>query len=239
MSFSLEEILFLLVVLVANTIEAMTGFAGTLLAMPPSILLIGVDEARTVLNVMALICCSWITIKHYRHINKKELVKITSFMFLGMLIGIAIYESLSLHYLLQAYAILIIVIALKNIFIKKTFSIPKIIMTVIILLAGVVHGMFLSGGALLVIYAVTVLKDKAEFRATIAPVWVILDLVIFFNQVKLGHVNSNTIPLIIIALIPLAVGIAIGNRIHDRINQKHFLLVTYILLLISGSLIIK
>jgi uncharacterized membrane protein YfcA len=239
MSLSVEEILFLLVVLIANTIESMTGFAGTLLAMPASILLIGVDEARTVLNVLALICCSWITIKHYKHINKKELLKITSFMFIGMLIGMAVFEALSVHYLLRAYAFLIIVIALKNIFIKKRFPLPKIILTAIILLAGFIHGIFLSGGALLVIYAATALKDKSEFRATLAPVWVILDLVILFNQARLGHFNTETISLIALALMPLAAAIAIGNRIHEKINQKHFLLVTYVLLLISGSLIIK
>lgn len=34
---TLQELLFLLVVFIANTFEAMTGFAGTLLAMPASI----------------------------------------------------------------------------------------------------------------------------------------------------------------------------------------------------------
>lgn len=189
MSISPDEGLFLLVILIASTIETMTGFAGTLLAMPASIILIGVDEARTVLNVMALICCSWITIKHYKSINKKELVKISSFMFVGMILGISIFESLSVDFLLKAYAIMIIVISLKSIFIKKSIPLPKIIMTGIILLAGVIHGMFLSGGSLLVIYAATVLKDKSEFRATLAPVWVILDVFIFSNQVRLGFVN--------------------------------------------------
>jgi len=36
MMLSLNEILFLIVVFLANTFESMTGFAGTLLAMPAS-----------------------------------------------------------------------------------------------------------------------------------------------------------------------------------------------------------
>lgn len=39
----------------------------------------------------------------------------------------------------------------------------------------IIHGMFVSGGALLVIYATQVLKEKEEFRATVAPVWVVLN----------------------------------------------------------------
>ena len=42
-----------LALLFANGIQAITGFAGTLLAMPPCIRLIGADDAKTVLNLLA------------------------------------------------------------------------------------------------------------------------------------------------------------------------------------------
>ena len=237
---TLQEILFLLVVLIANTFETMTGFAGTLLAMPAAMMLIGVDEAKTVLNAVALICCSWITIRNRNYINKKEFMKIVGFMFLGMIVGIAIFESVSLSYLLKIYAVLIILIALKSLFYKKSIPLPGILLIMIIIIAGVIHGMFLSGGSLLVIYAIKTLKDKGEFRATLASVWVVLDSIMMINQTRLGHVNSDTIPLILLSIIPLIFAIALGNRLHHRINQKNFLMLTYVLLLISGiSLIIK
>ncbi|MGG0667040.1 sulfite exporter TauE/SafE family protein [Lederbergia citrisecunda] len=240
MLMGLPELLFLLVIFVANTFEAMTGFAGTLLAMPASIMLIGVDEAKTVLNVIALICCSWIAVRYRAHINKKEFMKIAGFMLFGMVVGILLYDFVAISYLLKVYAVIIILIALKNIFIKKIITFPSIGMIVIILVAGIIHGMFLSGGSFLVIYAIFALKDKAEFRATLASVWVVLDSIMLFNQIRLGHLNNETIPLILLSIIPLVFAIAIGNRLHERINQKSFLKLTYILLLISGiSLIIK
>ncbi|MVP00116.1 TSUP family transporter [Paenibacillus sp. N10] len=236
----MQEFLFLLVVLIGNTVESMTGFAGTLLAMPASVLLIGVDEAKTVLNVMALICCLWIALRHRKHINGKEFRKITGYMFLGMIAGVVIYDTLPSAFLLKIYAVLIIAIALKKMFVKKNVTLPGLLLIVTILGAGVIHGMFLSGGSLLVIYAVMVLRDKSEFRATLAAVWAVLDFFLFLNQARLGHVNSDTLPLILIALVPLALGIALGNRLHHKINQNHFLLVTYILLFISGvSLLVK
>ena len=235
-----QELLFLLVIFVANTFEAMTGFAGTLLAMPASIMLIGVDEAKTVLNVVALICCSWIAIRYYEHINKKEFIKIAGFMLLGMIVGIGLFDFVSLNYLLKIYAVVIILIALKNIFVKRVISLPAAGMIAIILIAGIIHGMFLSGGSFLIIYAISALKNKAEFRATLASVWVVLDSIMLFNQTRLGHLNSDTIPLILWSIIPLVFAIALGNRLHERINQQSFLMLTYILLLISGiSLIIK
>lgn len=237
---SLQEMIFLLVVLLANTVEAMTGFAGTLLAMPTSMMLIGVDEAKTVLNAISLICCTWITIKHYKKIKKEEFKKITFFMLIGLLVGVGLFDILSVDYLMKFYAFIVIAVALKNLFLKRTFSINKTVMIWILIVAGIIHGMFLSGGSLLIIYAASVLKDKSEFRATIAPVWVVLDSFMFVNQVRLGFVNNYTITLILLSLIPLVLAIIIGNKLHEKINQKSFLLMTYFLLLISGvSLIMK
>lgn len=240
MALSLNEILFLIVVFLANTIESMTGFAGTLLAMPASMQLIGVDEAKTVLNMMSLLCCLWVAIGTYKHTNWKELMKITIFMLVGMAIGIVLFDYAPVTILLKIYAIVIIAVALRKFFQKKVIPIPEIGLLAVLIMAGVIHGMFLSGGSLLVIYAATVLKDKTEFRATLAPLWVILDSFMFINQIRLGHVNETTIPLILIALIPLIAGIILGVKLFTKINQKNFLTLTYILLLVSGvSLLLK
>ena len=47
----IKEILFVIVVFVANIVEGVTGFAGTMLAMPVSMFLVGVEEAKVVLNL--------------------------------------------------------------------------------------------------------------------------------------------------------------------------------------------
>ena len=52
---TVRDALFLVVLFVANTVQAITGFAGTVLAMPFSILLIGANEAKVVLGIMALV----------------------------------------------------------------------------------------------------------------------------------------------------------------------------------------
>ena len=49
----MKTILFFIILFAANVIQAVTGFAGTLLAMPVSIQLIGVLEAKVILNIMA------------------------------------------------------------------------------------------------------------------------------------------------------------------------------------------
>ncbi len=47
-----KKILFLLVVFFTNIIQGITGFAGTMLAMPPSVMLVGFDTAKPILNAL-------------------------------------------------------------------------------------------------------------------------------------------------------------------------------------------
>lgn len=234
----LKEILFLIVVFASNIIQAITGFAGTMLAMPVSMILIGVNEAKSILNVMGIISCLILTIKNYKSINRKEFIKITIFMFIGMIFGISLFKIAPINILLKIYAVIIILIAVKNMFVKNKIALPNFIMILIILTAGIIHGMFVSGGSLLVIYAVSVLEDKKEFRATLSPVWVLLNSYLMYDHIKMGFFTANVVKLILISIIPLIASMFLGNILHDKMNQNAFLKLTYILLLISGLLLI-
>lgn len=232
------RILFLIVLFVSNVIQAITGFAGTVLAMPPSIKLIGVNDAKVILNIMALISCFIIAVKNIKYINKKELRKIVIFMSVGMIIGIEVLKIFPTNILLKVYGMIIILIAVKNLCLKKDIKFPKVAMIFILIISGIIHGMFVSGGALLVVYAASVLKDKDEFRATISPVWVILNSFLLITQISNNMITSENIILSLICIIPLFLAIWLGNKIQKKIDQKSFLKIVYILLIISGLLVI-
>lgn len=236
----MREILFLIVLFVSNVIQAITGFAGTVLAMPPSVYLLGLSHAKVVLNAMAWISGLMIAVTGYQHINWKELAKMSGFMLVGMAAGVQICRVVkSEEILLSIYGVVIIAVALKNLCIHSEKKLPPAVLGVILLLAGIIHGMFVSGGALLVIYATQVLKDKEEFRATVAPVWVVLNSVLIFTQVQSGAIGQADIRRILISILPLLAATWIGKKLVKKVSQKVFLNLTYVLLLISGvSLIV-
>ncbi|MDD3277297.1 MAG: sulfite exporter TauE/SafE family protein [Lachnospiraceae bacterium] len=234
----IKDIIVFVVLLGANLIQAITGFAGTLIAMPPTIKLIGVTEAKALLNVVAQISCLLIVITGWKHINWKEFFKMFVLMAVGMLIGIRIFEIAPMKNLLVAYGMMIVVIALCKLFLKKELELPGWVMLLVILAAGIIHGMFVSGGALLVIYAASVLKEKEEFRATMALIWVTIGCYITGQQIMLGSFDSHVIFLLIIGLIPVFAGTWIGTKLVKKINQSMFEKMTYILLLLSGILAI-
>ena len=80
-----KKILFLLVVFLTNIIQGITGFAGTMLAMPPSVMLVGFDTAKPILNALGLLSGIYIVAANRKSVNKKEFLKIVAVMSLGML----------------------------------------------------------------------------------------------------------------------------------------------------------
>ena len=156
-------------------------------------------------------------------------------MLVGMFAGVQICRVVeSEDILLTEYGIVIVAVALKNLCIHSERKFSPVILGIILLLAGIIHGMFVSGGALLVIYATQVLKDKEEFRATVAPVWVVLNSCLMFTQMRAGLIGQADVRLILISIVPLLVATWIGKKLVKKVSQKVFLNLTYILLLISG-----
>lgn len=234
----MTNIIFLFVLFLANAIQAITGFAGTVLAMPPSILLIGMDESKVVLNAMAWISGLLIAVQNYRYINFQELLKMIIIMFVGMIMGMKLYTFFPTSQLLVFYGVVVIIIGVKNLVIRKKFNLNQGVLIGVLLVAGMIHGMFVSGGALLVIYATSVLKDKNEFRATIAPIWVVLNTVMMMDYMSKGLVTSHSLWLIGVSILPLVLAIWLGNKLQKRVSQKTFLNLTYVLLIVSGLSIV-
>ena len=82
--------------------------------------------------------------------------------------------------------------------------------------------MFVSGGALLVIYAAGALKDKEEFRATIALIWLTIGCYITGIQFQAGHFNSHVWFLLIAGIIPVFAGTWIGTKLVKKLPQEIF-----------------
>lgn len=231
--------LFMAAVFISNIVQALTGFAGVMLSIPPTILLYGPDMAKAVINVICWLVCALLMFQNRKYINPKELLRIVVFMLVGMAIGIHLYNVVNPHILVPLYGAIIVGVALKNLIFKQSASVlPNWIAIPVLLGAGIIHGMFASGGALLVVYLVATFRDKDSFRANVASVWTILNLVLMFNDYEKGLYNTEFFELLGLGVIPLVIAIYLGNKIHDMINQKMFNRVTYCLLLAAGSMIL-
>lgn len=242
----IRNILFLIVVFLTNIIQCITGFAGTVLAMPFSVMLIGYDAAKAILNLLGLLASVYIVIICFKQINKKELAKMTGIMLVGMAAGMYLKRFFTGNPSLLYKTLGIIVIAFAVMNAVKFFrhkedkELPAPVSVILLVLSGVVHGMFVCGGPLLVTYASGKLKDKDEFRGTLSAVWIILNGILFAGDIVSGAFDPPTVKLTLIAAAVLAAALIAGNLISKKMSRKVFLILTYILMLISGiSLLVK
>lgn len=235
----IKETLYILAIFISNIIQSLTGFAGVMLSIPPTILLYGVDTAKAVINIVSWIVCVIVAIKNRQYIDTKNLTKIIVLMLVGMGIGIKLYTMIDAQILVPIYGAIIILVALKNILLKPyEGTLPNYIAVPILIGAGIIHGMFVSGGSLLVIYLVATFKDKNTFRANVSAVWSILNMVLMITDFQKGLYTTNLAYLLILAIIPMAIAMYIGNKMHKNINQKNFNRLTYGLLLVAGTMIV-
>lgn len=75
--FTANNLLFGLGIFIANIIQGLTGFAGALLAMPPSIHLQGLATAKVAVNTYGLVSSLIIFSTSYKNIDWKEARKKT------------------------------------------------------------------------------------------------------------------------------------------------------------------
>ena len=83
----------------AMLINAVTGFAGNLLAMPTTIQLIGMTDAKVMSTIVGIITCAVIAALNPKAINWYEIIKAILLMIPGILFGLYLFYNVNYHFL--------------------------------------------------------------------------------------------------------------------------------------------
>lgn len=242
--------IFFIIIMLTNIIQGITGFAGTILAMPPSIILVGYEVAKPVLNVLGFLAGVWIFLGKRKHVSWREVIKIIIFMACGMFIAILIRplfigREKILYIILGLFVIYLgakgtIQILMKDREVKTGNKNIAFLDYIVLAIAGIAHGLFVSGGPLLIGYLSRKIDDKVSFRATISTVWVVLNFLILLDDINQGLWSMELIKIQAISIPFFIGGMYIGGKLYSRMSQRLFMGLTYVLLIISGiSLLVK
>lgn len=226
------KLIFWAVFFVAYTLQAVTGFAGNILAMPVGISTVGLTESISVLNVTGCLACGLVAFIGRNAIRWAEVTRICAVMLVFMALGVWLDMVVPLGVLRKVYALFILAVAAKNLFFADTGRAPRWATYLALAGAGVIQGMFVSGGALLVVYAMERLPQKDEFRSTLSAVWTVLNGLYAVYNAAMGHFNADA-GLVVAVCVPLFVLATLaGNVVYRRMTQAAFLKLTYALLMV-------
>jgi uncharacterized membrane protein YfcA len=106
--------------------------------------------------------------------------------------------------------------------------------------AGVVHGIYATGGPMLVYALGREGIDKKGFRSTLSVVWIVLNVVLVTRFAIGGAYTRGMLLDVGLLLFAVPVGIAAGEWIHHRVDERRFKTAVFVLLLAAAvSLIVR
>ncbi|MCR4667765.1 MAG: sulfite exporter TauE/SafE family protein [Clostridia bacterium] len=251
----MNYLLFYIVILLSNIVQGITGFAGTILAMPFSLKLVGMGTAVPVLNALGMASGIYVFLGNRKSVDRAELKRILVIMGPALVAGLVIRTLLSgrpglLYSILGVIVLLIAVKGLYSLLLKGKHaapsgaaqpeqagrgpSAPAFYGPLLLAGAGLVHGMFVCGGPLLIGYLAGRIGQKDRFRATISTVWIFLNGFLLITQIAGGQWTPELLKVQLISLPFLIAGMFAGSLLYKRMSQRFFMILTYVLLLISA-----
>ena len=237
-----ELLWFALFIWIGFTTEVATGFGSIVIALALGVMILPIEAMLPVLVTLNVLMNTLVLSRAYQDIDKTVFFKqIFPLMLLGMAAGIALFPVLPEQILKTGFAVLIIWFAGKELIVMHGSKVQQpstaATQSVFTLAAGVTHGLYASGGPLLVYGLSRTGLNKTAFRATLLATWWSLNLCyaiwFAFNGALFQHVYT------IAAMLPvLLLAIVAGQFLHHRINEQQFKKVIYALLLVCGFIML-
>ena len=234
----MHNVLLILVLMFGVFVQSLAGFGGPLIAMPLGIMLVSITLAKPVMTIVAWITGVVVLITEYRHINWRILLRMVLVMLVGVLAGIWLSSKIQLQFLLILYAVVVIAIGVKRLFFPSKAQTPPAVQAIALALAGIMQGLFVSGGSFLGVYAVSKLPEKQEFRATVNAVWAIINTVMIGTYYLNGTMTRDVLTVSGIAIVPTLAAIWLGGYLTKHIRQETFMKLIYLILIVSGIVLL-
>lgn len=233
-----------LVVLTAFTIEATAGFGSIIISVAVASHLYSISELLPVLVPLNFIIAIYMVTRHRGHVAGKLIAyRVLPFMCAGVAVGVAITYVLEGQELKFGFGVLIIVLALTELY-KLYMSVEVAhrpwtwVNAVYVKAAGVIHGIYATGGPLLVYSLSRTELPKTTLRSTLATIWLIFDIILTTTFIVQGRINETTLSRIAILAPVVVLSIVLGEWLHHRISEKPFKKMIYLLLLGAGASIL-
>ena len=202
------------------TVEGISGFGSTVLALPFISILLGLEKAVPLLAALSLFSAAFILSGTWRKINWSEYGFIVSNVIPGAAAGVFLMNILPKLWMQGLLAGLIFFASIKGILElrHKQMVQPESVhrsWRARLLLAGggIFQGAFSSGGPVITLYAARALPEKSSFRATLLTLWLTVNSVMLLKFSWFDHVWTSDLLKLLVCTLPFQFfGFSIGAQ---------------------------
>jgi uncharacterized membrane protein YfcA len=230
-----------LIVFASFLVEAAAGFGSMVVALTLGALWFSVNELLAWLVPVNLVLSAYLVARDWRSIRWRFLAtRMVPLMALGLGLGTLVAtQAAQTSWLKPTFGAFVMAVAAWQLRAStSTRPLPALGRITALVGAGVIHGIFATGGPLAVFVAARELPEKAAFRGTLSMLWLVLNVLVMPRLVADGDVTTQTLSTSALMLVPLALGIGAGEWVHHRLAEEKFRRVVAGLLLVAGGVLL-
>jgi uncharacterized membrane protein YfcA len=236
-----QFLLVCLILAVAEMVYVLLGFGAGLIAVGTMALLLPeLKDAVVLLLLVNLPAELWIVRSSWRQISWRGVLVIFVGVALGIPLGTWWLRWGDARFLLIVLGVFLVAVGGIFLLIRapRGRRLPPWTTAPVGLLAGILTGLFGTGGPPLILYYQLAGADKAAFRGNLMAIFLLMTTVRVPSYVFFGLVTAPRLWSALAVLPAVIVGALIGNSIHLRIEESTFRKLVSAALLVIGLLLL-
>lgn len=224
----------------AYGIQTAAGFGAGLVLITLGVNFIELPTLLALALPLSVFQTAWVTTRYWRDVDARVLLrKVLPVMGTGVALGYVVAARVGQSAVVkQLLGVFIIALASRELWRLHRRAQPvqggRWVSAAAIFSAGLVHGVYATGGPLLVYGLGREDLDRARFRATITTVWLVLNVILVATFAMEGRYTREVLTQLGLMLVGIPFGIVAGERVFARLDERTFRWGVYGLLLLAG-----
>lgn len=234
---SAELAIFGLVVLCSFVSGAMAGFGSVIIALTLASHFYSIEWMVPRLVALNVFLNGYLVFAHRGHVAWRMLLtRLIPIMGLGAGVGVLVQAQLAGPTLKTIFGALVVVLSAVELYRLKTNTPPAVggANRAFVFGAGVMHGIYASGGPMLVYALGKAGLDRTTFRSTLAMVWLAMNVALTTVFVLDGRLDGAAAIDVAWLLVPVFFATVVGELLHRRVDERGFRIVLFCLLFVAG-----
>ena len=209
--------------------------------------LIGLQEVIHLVVPISFLQTGYIVLRHHDGIHWSLLLRrVLPLMAAGMGLAFFLLTKIGGPWLGFAFGLMVLALSARDLHrlragsavVDKPISRPASVAA--LLGAGVVHGIYASGGPLLVYAIGREGLSKRVFRSTLCMVWIVLNVILVTRFVVAGDYDRAVLFDVLLLVPAVPIGVVVGEWIHHKVDERSFKMAVLVLLIAAAiSLILR
>jgi uncharacterized protein len=237
---------FVAVVCVAFAVGAVLGFGSTILSVTFGAQWVPLEVLLPVLAPFNWLIGLFIVLRYRGSVKWRLLLfRVWPAALVGLPLGMLVFNQERSRWLKVAFGLFVVILAVAQLRRERQVAKQRVAMpslaplqrTLFLVAGGFVHGIFQTGGPLMVYVLGREISEKNEFRSTVSMLFLPLGLALMVNYAQRGLYTPKALGYMVWAGAAMVVALVVGEWLHRRIDNERFRAAVWWALAFGGSVL--